>query len=82
MPLIRVTNSGLMPAKWITRMLEWYAEAGVTRGPVFRGKMGMRARQSQLGYSIWSRLVRASLDKPELLPYKRVHIMDDYSTRR
>jgi hypothetical protein len=24
MPLVPVTNSGLMPAKWMNQMLEWY----------------------------------------------------------
>jgi hypothetical protein len=49
MPLVPKTQSGLMlPARWIERMLAWYAETGVTpRGPVFRTCDGRRARQSQ-----------------------------------
>jgi hypothetical protein len=72
MPLVRVTNSGLMPAKWITRMLEWYTEAGITRGPVFRGKTGMRAQQSLFCYSIWSRLVAESgFKEPPIAPRQK-----------
>jgi hypothetical protein len=82
MPLVPVTNSGLMPAKWMNRMLEWYEETGVTRGPVFHNRSGLRARQSQFSYSIWSRLLRVSVDKPGLFPDKRVMIMTAYSTRR
>jgi hypothetical protein len=82
MPLVPVTSSGLMPAKWIRRMTEWYEELGITRGPVFRNASGMRARQSQFGYSIWSRLVKVSEERPELFPDKRVEIMGDFSTRR
>lgn len=82
MPLVPVTDSGLMPAKWIDRMLEWYAETGITRGPVFRNRGGMRARQSQFGDSIWNRLLHVSVGKPGLFPDKRVMIMTAYSTRR
>jgi hypothetical protein len=82
MPLVPITNSGLMPAKWIGRMTDWYSELGVTRGPVFRGASGGRARQSQFGFSIWSRLTRVAEERPELFPDRRVNIMMDYSTRR
>jgi hypothetical protein len=83
MPLVPVTDSGLMPGKWIQRMLEWYAETGVTRGPVFRKNDGSRARQNQFSFSILARLVRLSQDKVELFPdIKRINIMTDYSTRR
>jgi hypothetical protein len=82
MPLVPETNSGLMPGKWIRRMVEWYDEVGVMRGPVFRNCAGARARQTQFGYSIMSRLVRVSVLSPSLLPDKKVDIMMDYSTRR
>jgi hypothetical protein len=83
MPLVPITDSGLLrPAIWIRRMTEWYDETGVTRGPVFRKGSGKRARQSQFGYSIWSRLVRVSIEKPELFPDKKVDIMQMFSTRR
>jgi hypothetical protein len=72
-----------MLKKWMQRMLEWYAETGVTRGPVFRKGDGSRARQSQFSYSILARLVRLSSDKPVLFPDgKRINILSDYSTRR
>ena len=36
MPVVRVTNSSLMPTKWMQHMFDWYGEMGVTtRGPVF-----------------------------------------------
>jgi hypothetical protein len=82
MPLVPITNSGLMPVKWIQRMLDWYEETGVTQGPVFRTGSGMRARQSQFGYSILSRLVKLSEEQPTLFPDKRVDILADYSTMR
>jgi hypothetical protein len=83
MPLVRVTDSGLMPVNWIQRMIDWYAEAGVNRGPVFRQNDGTRTRQSQFGFSILTRLVKLSEDRPELFPdSKQVNILTDYSTRR
>jgi hypothetical protein len=82
MPIVQVTNSGLSPVKWMQRMFAWYAETGVTRGPVFRKANGMRARQTQFGFSTLSRLVIVSEEHPTLFPDKRVDILLDYSTRR
>jgi hypothetical protein len=82
MPVVSVTSSGLMPTKWIKRMIDWYDQTGVIRGPVFRNGSGMRARQSQFGYSIFSRLVRVSEERPSIFADKHVDIMTDYSTRR
>jgi hypothetical protein len=82
MPLVPVTNSGLMPVKWIRRMLSWYAEIGITLGPVFRLSDGKRARQSVFSFSILSRLLKMSEDRPKLFPDKRVDVFGDYSTRR
>jgi hypothetical protein len=39
MPVVRETNSGLRPIKWIQPMIEWYIEMGVNRGPVFQKVM-------------------------------------------
>jgi hypothetical protein len=63
-------------------MIEWYDEIGVTRGPVFRNAAGMRARQTQFGFSIWNRLTQASVENSDIFPEKRVEIVVDYSTRR
>jgi hypothetical protein len=82
MPLVPVTNSGLMPAKWIHQMMDWYEEVGIYRGPVFRNASGMRARQSQFGFSIWNRMAIVADERPELFPDKRVNILLDFSTRR
>jgi hypothetical protein len=82
MPVVRETSPGLKPAIWMLRMLQWYEETGVRRGPVFRNGAGMRARQSQFEFSIWSRLVQVSLENPDLFPDKRVNILANYSTRR
>ena len=82
MPIVRITKSGLMPVKWMKRMMEWYAKAGVTSGPVFRTINGMRARQSQVSFSILNRLERVSEESPGLFPDKRLNIITDYSTRR
>jgi hypothetical protein len=70
------------PVKWIQRMTDWYVETGVTRGPVFRTSNGMRAKQSQFSYSIFTRLIQAVEERESLLPDKRVNIFMDYSTRR
>ena len=82
MPVVPVTDSGLMPTKWMERMFDWYADRGVTRGPVFRKDDGMRARQTQFSFSIWNRLVQVSREQPALFPDKRVNILMDFSTRR
>jgi hypothetical protein len=55
-------------------MLDWYAEIGITRGPVFRMSNGTRARQSQVNFSIFHRLVQVAEEKPSLFPDKRVDI--------
>jgi hypothetical protein len=45
MPIVEVTDSGLMPVKWMNRMIAWYDSHDVDRGPVFRTRDGKRARQ-------------------------------------
>jgi hypothetical protein len=82
MPLVPQMDSGLMPVQWIQRMTDWYAETGVTRGPVFRTSNGMRAKQSQFSYYFFSILVGASEEREKLIPDKRVNILTDYSIRR
>jgi hypothetical protein len=82
MPVVLVTDSGLMPTKWMQRVLDWHGKLGVTRGPVFRNNNGMRARQTQFSFSIWSRLVKVSEEQPSLFPDKKVDILADCSTRR
>jgi hypothetical protein len=82
MPVVRVTNSGSMPAKWMQRVLDWHGEMGVTRGPVIQNNNGVGARQTQLSFSVWSRLVKVSEEQPSLFPDKRVDILADHSTRR
>jgi hypothetical protein len=75
MPLVRVTDSGLIPAKY-------GSGSSSKRTGVSKWIRNMRARQSKFGYSIWSRLVRVSEEKTELFPDKRIDIMSDSSTRR
>lgn len=70
MPLVPKTHSGLIPAKWMERMLSWYDETGVIRGPVFRTSDGRRARQSQFSFSILCRLVQVSEESASLFPDK------------
>ena len=82
MPIAQVTDSGLMPVKWMKRMIAWYDARGVEVGPVFRTTDGKRARQGRFELSILNRLVRLSTEKPELFPDKNVNVMSDYSTRR
>jgi hypothetical protein len=82
MPIVQETNSGLEPTKWMQRMIDWHAETGVDRGPVFRKSNGVRAQQSQFSFSMLNRLVRVSEEQPELFPDKNVNILLDYSTRR
>jgi hypothetical protein len=50
MPVVRETTSGLKPTKWIRRMIDWYTETGIDRGPVFRKSNGMRAQQKSIQF--------------------------------
>jgi hypothetical protein len=43
MPVVQETNSELMPIEWIQRMIKWYVETGLHRGPVFGKSDGIRA---------------------------------------
>jgi hypothetical protein len=78
MPIVQVTDSGLMPVKWMTRMISWYGARGIDGGPVFRTWDGGRARQGQFELSIANRLARLARDKPELFPDKNMDVMADY----
>jgi hypothetical protein len=82
MPIAQVTDSGLMPVKWMNRMIAYYDARGIDSGPVFRTWEGKRARQGQFELSILNRLVRLETEKPSLFPDKTVNVMSDYSTRR
>jgi hypothetical protein len=47
MPIVQVTDSGLMPIKWMKHMIAWYNTCGIKSGPVFRTWEGKHARQGQ-----------------------------------
>jgi hypothetical protein len=80
MPVVLVTDSGIMPANWMGRMIKWYDKIGITQGPDFRKASGQRARQSQFGYLIWSRLGQVAVEKPQLFLDKRIDICLMFST--
>jgi hypothetical protein len=82
MRAVRKTNSGLEPAKWIQRVIDWHAEMGADGGLVFRKGNGMRAPQSQFRFSSLNRSVRVSEEQSGLFPCKNVNILPDCSTRR
>jgi hypothetical protein len=82
MPAVRRTDSGLEPAKWIQRKIDWHAETGADRGPVFRKSNGMRDGQSQFSFLMLNRLVRVSEEQSGLFPNINVSILTDCSTRR
>ena len=47
MPIVQVTDSGLMPVKWMNQMIAWYATHDIDGRPVFRTWNGKRERQGQ-----------------------------------
>jgi hypothetical protein len=82
MPIVQVTDSGLMPVKWMKRVIEWHDSRGVESGPVFRTWDGKRARQGKFELSTLNRLARLEIERPALFPDKNVNVMTDYSARR
>jgi hypothetical protein len=67
MSIVQVTDSGLMPVKWMKRMIEWCDARGVDGGPGFRTWDGKRARQGRYELSILNRLARLAEEKPGLI---------------
>jgi hypothetical protein len=67
MPLVLETASGLKPALWICRMVEWYEREGVTSGPVFRRDEGQRIRSGAYDFALGTRLSVIQLDRPDLI---------------
>ena len=61
------TKSGLEPAKWIGRALNWYSERGISNGPMFRNKLGARAKVKEFEGPIFDGLYRIQRERPDLI---------------
>ena len=75
------TKSGLMPGKWIGRMLKWYKDKGVTNGPVFRKKNGKRGKAKDYELEIFERLERVQKEQPNVLD-PSVDITEEFGMSR
>ena len=81
MPLVPVTATGLEPAKWILRMVAWYEEGGVTRGWVFRNKIGGQARASEYEWDVLSELEAIQREFPDIIGV-HVNVCEEYGVSR
>jgi hypothetical protein len=67
MQLAKERASGLKPALWMARMLEWYREQGIGYGPVFRSRDRDPAKALAFQVPILEKLLEIQLNLPELL---------------
>jgi hypothetical protein len=81
MPLVLRTDTGLEPAKWIYRMIQWYEEGGVTRGWVFRNKTGDRAKASDYEWDILCELENIQRESPHIISAS-VDVFDEFGVSR
>jgi hypothetical protein len=81
MPLVIRTETGLEPAKWIYRMLQWYDTVGITRGWVFRDKHSDRARASDFEWDILCELEIIQRESPHII-VASVDVFEDYGVSR
>jgi hypothetical protein len=66
MPVLMVTKLGLTPMMWVNRMLEWYEEAGIESGPVFRTKRGECAKYVDYEHEFLTRMAMMQERNPEM----------------
>ena len=82
MPIVLTTRSGLQPGLWMQRMVEWYAEAGIVRGWVFRNfKTGEPARARDYEVDILSELEHIQKISPEVIN-ESVNVFEDFGVSR
>lgn len=81
MPLVLKTESGLEPAKWIYRMIQWYERGGESRGWVFRNKVGARAKASDYEWDILCELENVQRESPHVLS-ANVDVFDEFGVSR
>ena len=82
MPLVLTTATGLEPAKWVNRMVDWYEEKGITRGWVFRSaKNGEAARASTYEWDILLELEKIQKESPEIID-GGVNVLEEYGVSR
>ncbi len=67
MCIFDVTNSGLMPRKWIGRLLNIYQSMGIKNGPLFCDQQGQCLKASHFEPKFHERLEYVKLMKPHLL---------------
>jgi hypothetical protein len=83
MPLVPVTATGLEPKKWVTRMVQWYAQATppILRGFVFLNKNGKQARASEYEYDILNELDNIQKEQPDIIG-EGVNVFEEFGVSR
>lgn len=82
MPIVMKTKSGLEPGVWMKRMVDWYEEAGIVRGWVFRNfKTGEPARARDYEVEILSELEYIQKMSPEIVN-ESVNVFEDFGVSR
>jgi hypothetical protein len=67
MPIVATTDRGLQPRKWIGRLLQIYDLKGIAHGPLFRNKLGGRARAGDFEDRFFERLDCVKEQRPDLM---------------
>jgi hypothetical protein len=87
MPLVVVTATGMEPGKWVRRMVEWYAEVGITTGWVFRKGdirpdiQSEKSRQSDYEIDILSEIDTIRTEVPGIVGIN-VDVFEEYGLSR
>lgn len=81
LPLVTVTRSGLKPRVWIGRLLDCYRSRNVEHGALFRGRDGLRIRQSEMNQFLHARLNQVQRSRPDLIG-RDVEVEEVYSISR
>lgn len=83
MPIALTTRSGLEPGKWITRMIQWYADEGIYSGWVFRSLRDQEesARASQYENDILGELENIQRELPRVIN-ETINVFEEYGVSR
>jgi hypothetical protein len=81
LPIVTITSSGIDNKLWIGRLLEEYAKANNTSGPLFRNKLGFKIRAIDFEPQFFDHLEQMQASKPDLIPSSE-DITEEYGIYR
>jgi hypothetical protein len=81
LPIVTITSSGIDNKLWIGRLLEEYAKANITSGPLFRNKLGSKIRAIDFEPQFFDRLEQIQASRPDLI-HSSEDITEEYGIYR